>query len=176
MAKVLSGMRTYWSVAALSDGTVLGEVDLVAAAPCSKTYLTAVEFKSSLRNWSRALAQLERAKVVLSLFKMWLESAHAAVLGWSYSVVVRDETSPVADQRLRQAGVAVHRLADILRGGKSTFFRKAVWRSADELKSIRAVGRGEKKGVGVKRGIRITVADFLSERAGAFRVENQSTA
>ncbi len=159
MAEVLSGMRSYWSVVAASGDRVLGEVDLVAVVPGDRTYITAVEFKSSLRGAAAVRGQRERARLVASLFGMWLRSMGTRILGWSYSVVVWGRVDAGAARGLREEGVAVLRVDEREEGGKAVFFRSAVRRGVEELDVVRAVRRTRaSRG---RPGRPITVADFV---------------
>ena len=105
----LSGMRPYWSVAVLSDGEPLGEVDLVAVVPF-RTWLRLLDFREDLDEES-VLRRERGARLLASAFRLWFGSTRFGVLWWSYSVVAGDP--PDDASALRRRGISVHSLDDL---------------------------------------------------------------
>ncbi len=137
LLRAMEDMEAHWSVAALEGNEkILGEVDALCFLREGKTWLNAFEFKTSL-DPAEIIKQEGKARLVISLAKMWLESRGIDVVSWSYTVVVRSRMDGYGYQRaeLGRKGIGSLTWMEIDDLGRY-IFRKIVRRNLDELPRI----------------------------------------
>ncbi|MDK2383665.1 MAG: hypothetical protein QI199_02495, partial [Candidatus Korarchaeota archaeon] len=114
---------------------ILGEIDLVLFQEDKMTWLHAFEFKTSLKP-TRVVKQVEKAKVVADLIRLWLEGRGVRILFWSYTILVRKSVSEKEREYLRERLIGVISWSELSGEGKR-IMRWVLRRDASEIRKLK---------------------------------------
>ncbi|GEM_PF-6452631 len=144
---VFPSYRSLHSISAISTSgeneKILGEIDLVLFQEAGMTWLHAFEFKTTLKP-RRVIKQVDKAKLVADLIRLWLEGRGIRVLSWSYTILVRKAISEIEREYLRERLIGVISWNELSREGKG-IMRRILKRDVSEIRNLKVITRRPRK-------------------------------